>query len=279
MRRWHMSPGRCGGVWAEQSLRASLRRDGADPRVVERSRATGLALGLTPSGALALRAAPDADPLDPAARFEDRGGLCPGRRARAPAPRRGGGGHAAAAGHRVLARSGPRLRHAALRDAGARGEPQAPARPVSRSRDPGARRGRAADGGRRIPGHRRARRVLGGDERGVPRRAGRVRRAAGGVSALAARRLARGGPRALPPRGEPRRSRRAVRVPRDLQHASRPGRARHSTVRSARRSASTRARGTAPSSWPCSSPCRSRRRGVPCCASWWTRATCIGRSA
>ena len=54
----------------------------------------------------------------------------------------------------------------------------------------------------------------------MPRRAGRVRRAAGGVPARAARGLARGGTRALPPRGEPRRSRGAVRVPRDLQHAS-----------------------------------------------------------
>ena len=184
------------------------------------SGATGLALGLTPSGTLALRAAPDADPLDPAAASRIEAAFALG------------------AGHGLLHLGAAEVDtplppgFAFWRDLGRafvtqlcampdrRREPQAPASPVARSRDPGARRGRAADGGRRVPGHRRARGVLGGDERGVPRRARRVRRAAGGVSALAARRLARGGTRALPPRGEPRRSRGAVRVPRDLQHAS-----------------------------------------------------------
>ena len=47
--------------------RGALRRDGADPESSSDPGATGLALGLTPSGTLALRATPDADPLDPAA--------------------------------------------------------------------------------------------------------------------------------------------------------------------------------------------------------------------
>ncbi len=257
----------------------ALRRDGADARVVERFRSGGPRARLDAVGHARAPGDTRRRPTRPRRRFEDRGGLCPGRRARAPAPRRGGGGHAPAAGLRVLARSGPCLRHAALRDAGGRREPQAPASPVARSRDPGARRGRAADGGRRVPGHRRARGVLGSDERGVPRRAGRVRRATRGVSALAARRLARGGTRALPPRGEPRRSRGAVRVPRDLQHA--PHQAGQGAAPSARRG-DPRIRGRGePRQAPGPARARADRGGdgVPCCASWWIRATCIGRSA
>jgi hypothetical protein len=243
------------------------------------SGATGLALGLTPSGTLALRAAPDADPLDPAAASRIEAAFALG------------------AGHGLLHLGAAEVDtplppgFAFWRDVGRAFVTQLCAMPeVDASRKrlqvpfPEAEIQALAAGAPPMAGGEyldtgRARRVLGSDERGVPRRAGRLRRAAGGVSALAARRLARRGTRALSPRGEPRRSRGAVRVPRDLQPRVSPGRARRSTVRSARRSANTRARGTATSSWPCSSPCRSRRRGVPCCASWWIRATCIGRSA
>ena len=252
---------------------ALTRESSSDPG------ATGLALGLTPSGTLALRATPDADPLDPAAASRIEAAFALGT------------------GHGLLHLGAAEVDtplppgFAFWRDLGRAFVTQLCAMPeleASRKRLqvplPEAEIQALAAGAPPMVGGEyldtdALAGVLGRDERGVPRRAGRVRRAAGGVPALAARRLARGGTRALPPRGEPRRSHGAVRVPRDLQHASHPAGQGRSTVRSARRSANTRARATATSSWPCSSPCRSRRRGVPCCASWWIRATCIGRSA
>jgi hypothetical protein len=222
------------------------------------SGAAGLALGVMPSGTLALGRRPTPTSTAPL-----RGSRLPlpGRRARAPA-----GAVDTPLPRAAFWRDLGALRHAALRDAG-----------VSRKRLPSVARGRDQAPPRarrrwwgRVPGHRRARGVLGGDERRVPRRAGRVRRAARGVPARAASSLARGGTRALPaencadPAAPSRSSRPTAR-------ATRQGKAQHRP--SARRSG-IRGRGHRDKLWPCSSPCRSRRRSS-CCASWriWRRVS------
>ncbi len=176
MWRWHVSRDSI-----PRSAGRAIPRALADEMALTResssdSGATGLALGLTPSGTLALRAAPDADPLEPAAA------------ARIAAAFAGGAGHGllhlGAAevdtplppGFAFWRDLRARLRHRALRRAGARGDAASAASPVARGRARGARRGRAADArAASTSTPPRSRALLGGDERGVPRRAGRVR--------------------------------------------------------------------------------------------------------
>ena len=142
----------------------------------------------------------------------------------------------------------------------------APARPPP-DELAGARRGRAADGRRRVPHGRRARDALGRAGRGVRGRAGRGEDVGPGVPPAQEPRLEPRRPRPLQPRREPQGRRGAVRVPRDVHHAAVGPRARPSTCRSARRCASTRARRTVRGCCRCSLPVQ---RAAESCA-WLKR--------
>ena len=205
----------------------------------------GLALGLTPSGTLALRSVPDADPLDPAAASRIEAAFAVG------------------AGHGLLHLGAAEVDTplppgiAFWRDLGRAFVTQLCAMPeVDASRKrlhvplPEAEIAALAAGAPPMVGGEyldtaALAALLGGDERGVPRRAGRVRRARW------RRFCARGTRPGTSWDACTSTSRRTAPIPTApfaflATYSTRlTGRARRSIVRSARRSASTPARGTA----------------------------------
>ena len=165
---------------------------------------------------------------------------------------------------RLLARGGPGLRRCSLRAAGARGD----ARSGSHVPFPEAEVGALAAGAPPMPGGEyldTAALAALWEAMTAACRAelGRVPRRGGGLPEVAATpAVARGGARALSPRGEPGGPRGArSRSWRPTARGCRAG-AGPSIGPWATPFASTRARATGHGSWPCSSPCSARRRGV-----------------